>query len=82
MVDNTLVMQDIIDKGFRSHPVIIREIQLFLLEQRVDRSQLLLVDKTSKEARDKSGKLESLLEKTRQELGSLKAAVAKLPKKS
>ena len=87
MIETTLRMNEIIDKNFRGHQIISNELQLYMLESRVDRSRIVKVEeadvaavKASSEATSKLKKLESDLEKVKMEFGNIKAAVSKIKK--
>ena len=87
MIETTLRMEDVIDKHFRGHQIISNELQLFMLESRVDRSRLERVEQAgidakeaSEEAVSKISKVEAAVEKVRQDLGNLRTAVNKVKK--
>ena len=84
MINSTMSMWDIIDKDFRSHPVVMNEVQLFSLENRIDVSQLLKVEQMAKEARDavkastaQLARLEKALVQVKQEVGNLRTELGK-----
>ena len=84
MIRSTMEMWDIIDNGFRTHPIVMREVQLFTLEHRVDAEQLEAVRALAKEARDLAKVADAKAEKfkaecvlLKQECGNLKAKLNK-----
>ena len=88
-------MQDIIERGFQSHPVVMKEVMEFQLENRVDSSQLEAMTADTKafkvqlkealttvsKGERASGGLTDKLTKLTQELGNVKTELKKLQAK-
>ena len=94
MMQSSMMMQEIIDRGFQSHPVIMKEIMEFQLENRVDASQIDAVHAEMKSLKaqfkevqtglakvEKNGAaMSDKLNKLAQELGNLRTEVNKIKK--
>ena len=94
MMQSTMMMQEIIERGFQSHPVVMKEIMEFQLENRVDASQLESLQGEIKTLKTQFKEVQAALAKTdkassqvmdkmnklSQELGNLRTEVNKLKK--
>ena len=92
MMQSMMLMQEIIDRGFQSHPVVMKEVMEFQLENRVDASQLEAINAEMKTLKTQMKELQAALSKSdkassgstdkvsklNQELGNLKTEVKKI----
>ena len=95
IMQSITMMQEVIDKGFQSHPVVMKEVMEFQLENRVDSAQIEAVQAEMKQVKlqvkemqatiakfDRSGSSSmDKITKINQELGNLKTEVKKLQAK-
>ena len=95
IMQSITMMQEVIDKGFQSHPVVMKEVMEFQLENRVDAAQIEAVQAEMKQVKtqvkemqtaltkfDKTGSGSSeKITKMNQELGNLRTEVKKIQAK-
>ena len=84
LMQSSVHADEILTRGFQSHPVIMNEVMEFQLEHRVDASEISAIRLQVKEAADTSGKtsravsvLTDKMNEVKQEIGNVRTEIKK-----